>query len=311
MNDKQKMRCDLCNGNASEEISDHDRHGKELHTAVCLGCGLVSHMPVPSEAEVAEYYATKYRRDYHNETTPSPRRIMRAWKNGERIHAQLASHLKPGACVFEVGAGIGCTVKVFEENGFEAAGIEPNRDFNHFTQQKLKAGVANKNLFEMSHTQTRDLVLLIHVIEHFTSPTKALKHIHAMLNDDGLLYVECPNLAAPFSTFGRLFHYAHIYNFTPKTLTKLAAKCGFTIVQQLTDEDDANIHILFRRSEETKAAPDPTHAAKVKQAIHRYNWLTYNFRSSYLSTRIKKINSYANEFISARSFVKKLLQQLT
>ncbi len=307
MNNKPEMRCDLCGGNAFEEISNRDRHGKELHTAVCLGCGLVSHMPVPSEAEVAEYYATKYRRDYHNETTPSPRRIMRAWNNGERIHAQLASFLTPGACVFEVGAGIGCTVKVFEKNGFDAAGIEPNKDFNIFTQQKLKAAVANKNLFELPHKATRDLVLLIHVIEHFSSPTKALKHIHAMLNDDGLLYVECPNLAAPFTTFGRLFHYAHIYNFTPKTLTKLAAKCGFTIVQQLTDENDANIHILFRRSEEAKPAPDSAHADEVKQAIHRYNWLTYNFRIGYLSSRIKKISSYAQEFITARTFVERML----
>ncbi len=305
------MCCDLCGGSIFEEISDRDRHGSELHTAICLGCGLVSHVPVPSEAEVAEYYATQYRRNYQGETTPSPRRIMRAWKNGERIHAQLAPYLKPGAHVFEVGAGIGCTVKVFEQNGFNAAGIEPNRDFNRFTRERLKANVANANLFDLPKSKAHDVVLLIHVIEHFTSPTKALRHIHAMLNDNGLLYIECPNLTAPFATFGRLFHYAHVYNFTPRTLADLAAKCGFKVMQQFSSENDPNIQMLLHRSDLDRVAFNPPHADEVKQAIHRYNWLTYNIRYSYLSCRIKKIYSYAEELISARNFVEKLLQRLT
>lgn len=304
------MYCDLCGGTAFEEISDRDRHGNELHTAMCLRCGMVSHMPVPSEAEMAAYYATEYRKDYHNETTPSPRRILRAWKNGERIHAQLAPHLNPGASVFEVGAGIGCTVKVFEQNGFEAAGIEPNKDFNRFTQQTLRTAVVNANLFDIPREQTRDAVLLIHVIEHFTSPTKALKHIHAMLNHRCLLYIECPNLAAPFATFSRLFHYAHIYNFTPRTLADLAAKCGFEVVQQFGDINDPNIQLLLRRSDLDTIAFHPAHADEVKQAIHRYNFLTYNFRISYLTRRVRKIISYAKEFIFARSFVDKLLQRI-
>jgi len=304
------MRCDLCGGSIFEEISDRDRLGNELHTAVCLGCGLVSHMPVPSEAEVAEYYAMQYRRDYHNETIPSPRRIMRAWKNGERIHARLGPHLRPGTSVFEVGAGIGCTVKVFEQNGFDAAGAEPNRDFNLFTRERLKANIANTNLFDLPKAKAHDAVLLIHVIEHFTSPTRALRHIHAMLRDNGLLYIECPNLTAPFATFSRLFHYAHIYNFTPRTLADLAAKCGFKEMQQFSGKDDPNIQMLFYRSDLDRVAFNPPHADEVKQAIHRYNLLTYNLRYSYLSTRIKKIYSYAQEFIFARSFVEKLLQRL-
>lgn len=304
------MHCDLCGGHDFQVISNKDRHGRPLTTVICLACGLVSHMPVPGQEEIADYYARHYRRDYHGETTPSPRRIMRAWKNGERIHAQLAPHLKPGMSVFEIGAGIGCTVKVFEQSGFQASGIEPNEDFNRFTRERLKAKVANTNLFDLPQQAKHDMVLLIHVIEHFTSPTKALLHIRSLLNDDGLLYVECPNLAAPFATFGRLFHYAHIYNFTPATLAALAAKCGFEVVHPFGDENDPDIHMLFRRAEPVKPTPDPARADEIKRAIHRYNWITYNFRSHYLSSRIKKIYSYAQEFTTARNFVERLLQKL-
>ncbi len=266
-------------------------------------------MPVPSEAEMAEYYAKHYRRDYHGETTPSPRRIMRAWKNGERIYAQLAPFLQQGASVFEVGAGIGCTVKVFEQHGFRAAGIEPNRDFNRFTREQLKAEVANTNLFDLPPQANRDMVLLVHVIEHFTSPTKALRHIHALLKEQALLYVECPNLVAPFATFDQLFHYAHVYNFTPKTLTNLAAKCGFEVIRQFSREDSPEIQMLLRRSDLGAIAFNPSHAHEVKQAIHRYNWLSYHMRYSYLSSRLKKLLSYAQEFISARSFVLGILNR--
>lgn len=295
--------CDLCGGSQFSIISELDRHGKPLTTGLCQGCGLVSHLPVPSEEEVAAYYANDYRKDYHGENKPSPRRIMRAWNNGQRICNQIRSHLKPGCGVFEIGAGIGCTVKSFETEGFAASGIEPNKDFNRYTREVLHADVANTNLYDLEEKADRDVILLIHVIEHFSSPSRALSHIHSMLKDDGLFYVECPNIGAPFATFGRLFHFAHIYNFTPATLIALARKCGFEVVKQFTDADNPDIQILFRKIEPVTDQNFEGEAARTDAAIHRYNWLSYNLRPSYLGRRLCKVTSYLNEYLKAGSFV--------
>ncbi len=308
MNTHQVSPCDLCGGTAFEEISNRDRKSKELHTGVCTGCGLVSHMPVPNEEEVASYYAEHYRRDYHGESAPSSRRIMRAWKNGERILKQVFSRLDKEAKVFEVGAGIGCTVKAFELSGFSATGIEPNKDFNTFTREQLKAQVENRNLYDLPAEPSHDLVLLIHVIEHFSSPTRALNQIHSFINEGGYFYVECPNLAAPFATYKRLFHYAHIYNFTPATLKALARKCGFELEEQFTDDNHPDIHMLFRKVEEKRLEVEPEEAERSKSAVHRYNYITYHLRPAYIGRRILKLYSYLMEFLLAPVFVKGLLK---
>ncbi len=299
--------CDLCGSNQFSVISEKDRHGSSLTTGLCNGCGLVSHLPVPSEEEVSAYYAKDYRRDYHGESSPSTRRIMRAWNNGARILKQLAPHIPAQTDVFEVGAGIGCTVKNFEAAGYQASGIEPNTGFNAYTRDTLHADVTNTNLYDLESSSDKHVILLIHVIEHFSSPTRALSHIRGLLKEDGLLYIECPNIAAPFATFGRLFHFAHIYNFTPNTLIAMATKCGFEVVEKFTDEANPDIQILFRKTIVPENFQINTEEAeRTKTAIYRYNALTYNLRPAYLQRRICKLLKYGNEYLKAGAFVKTL-----
>lgn len=305
------VQCDLCGGSEIEIVSRQDRHGEPLQTGLCQGCGLVMHVPVPDEAEVADYYASRYRQEYHGERQPSDRRVMRAWNNAERIYAQLHKHLPAGASVFEVGAGIGCTVKYFEMQGFDATGIEPNRDFNAFTRNRLHARVENRNLYDLESGWDVDLLLLIHVIEHFTSPKTALQHMHGLIADQGLLYIECPNLTGPFATFGRMFHYAHIYNFTPLTLQALAAQCGFELLECYSADDEADIHMLFRKTAAQPAAMDLSgHADQVRRSLNRYNAVSYHARPAYVSRRIRKVSSYLMEYMQSKEFVTSLLGRI-
>ncbi len=299
--------CDLCGADRIEIISRKDRKGQPLETGLCLGCGLVAHHPMPDEQQMAAYYQRQYRQDYHGESTPSPRRVMRAWHNGQRIADQLSASLQAGDRVFEVGAGIGCTVKSMAERGFQASGIEPNEQFNHYTRKVLHADVENCNLFDYPTRGDQDMVLLIHVIEHFTSPVRALLTIRELLKDDGLLYMECPNIAAPFATFGRLFHFAHTYNFSPNTLKLLALRCGFAWQASFTDDEHPDIRMLFRKvaAPET-VTPDATEAERVRQAIHRYNWLSYHARPVYWQRRLRKLRSYWQEYRQAEVFVSDL-----
>ncbi len=97
----ESKRCDLCDGTEFELIARHDRRGKELLTGVCKQCGLVSHWNIPSEVNLQDFYATRYRREYHGELTPSARRVMRAWRNAKRIQSQLEPSLKPGSDIFD------------------------------------------------------------------------------------------------------------------------------------------------------------------------------------------------------------------
>lgn len=302
-------KCDLCQGEQFVEISRRDRRGNELSTVICQHCGLVAHGQIPSEAELSRYYASEYRRDYHNESQPSPRRVMRAWKNGERIARLLRPQLHGGEQVFEVGAGLGCTVKVFEQLGFQATGIDVGQDFLDFSQNRLRAKVSLGSLFEQPAAPRHDVVLLVHVIEHFRSPRAALTHIHSLLKPNGLLYVECPNFAGPWATWRRMFHYAHIHNFTPATLALLAGRCGFAVERCLSADVDSNVQLLFRRDEPQQGEIPGDNYRRSLAAAQRYNAFTYHLRPSYLKSRASKVAAYLAERVLAPRYVRRLIER--
>jgi 2-polyprenyl-3-methyl-5-hydroxy-6-metoxy-1,4-benzoquinol methylase len=267
------------------------------------------HARVPTAAELADFYARHYRQDYHGETTPSARRVVRAWRNGERIYRQLAHYVKPGDRVFEVGAGIGCNVKVFQQQGCLASGIEPGEGFWQFSREKLRASIARCDLMQIAAEPRYELVLLVHVIEHLASPTESLTRIRKLLHPGGRLYVECPNLAAPFAVRSRLFHFAHIHNFTPRTLTMLAEECGFEVEARFGAADDPNLQMLLRRAGAGRLRIDPQSYPETLERLSRYNALTYHLRWNYLWPRCRKVLTYLDEQVLAGRRLRRILKR--
>lgn len=297
--------CEICSGGDFRLISKVDRKGQPLATVVCRGCGLVSHQDIPSPQQIDEFYARKYRQQYHGETTPSPRRVMRAWRNGQRILGQLRNYVRSDQQVLEIGAGIGCTVKAFEMAGYPASGIEPHEGFQRYGSRTLLAPVQQAYLGDLPAEPQADLILLVHVIEHFRSPAEALAAIRQLLNPNGYLYVECPNLEAPFAPPGKLFHYAHIYNFTPATLEMLAARCGYQLVQCFSGPRNPNLQMLFQRGRVANHII-PDSYGRTMDALGRYNRLTYHLRAGYLADRVRKLSGYFQEHCVAERFVRQL-----
>jgi len=298
--------CELCGHRGYKVVSLCDRDGHPLETAICTGCGLVAHLHIPDDAELDAFYASKYRRQYHGETTPSPRRVMRAWENGRRIARQLAPFLRDHESLLEVGCGIGATVKTFELLGHRASGIDLGTDSVRYGRQALHAQVENAGLFDLPPEPRFDMVFLVHVIEHFSSPVRAMRAIHTLVKPGGRLYVECPNLAAPFATRKRLFHFAHVYNFTPWTLLSVARKCGFELERRFGDDGDPNLRMLLRRIERGYLAIAPQSYQRTLDRMSRCNGLVYHARWSYLTSRAKKVLGYLHERLAAGRFVRRL-----
>ena len=275
---------------------------------ICKNCGLVRHADLPTEEDLNKFYSGSYREEYNGEKTPGPRRVMRAWRNGERICQQISSALPAGARVLEVGAGIGCTVKVFEKAGFDSQGIDPGGEFLKYSRDRLQTNVTICSLEDLPQNQDFDAVLLIHVIEHLRSPVTALKHIAGLLKPDGMFYVECPNLQAPFAPRGRLFHYAHIHNYVPETLRQTGEASGFELQQRFGDDQDTNLQMLFRKSAAASVTVAPENVQQTLNDLHKADFLPYHLRTRYVSDRIRKVSSYAREHLKAEGFVKDLVE---
>ena len=296
--------CCLCAGDDFEIVDTRDRRGEPLVTVMCLDCGLMSHRRIPTDEELSRYYEFDYRADYHGEKTPCPRRVMRAWRNGNRILRQLQPMVPESSHVLEVGAGLGCTVRQFQDAGYNAAGIDPGRDFTDYSINRIGANLTQQSLEDLSCPQKPDVILLVHVIEHMNHPDHSLRRIHQLLPEDGLLYVECPNLDAPVARRSRLFHFAHVYSFTPPTLRMLAELCGFELVRQFGHKRDPNLQMLFRRSASRGLRIRPRTAQRTLRRI-RMSRLRYHLRPAYLLERIRKLASYGIEHVIADRFVRR------
>lgn len=303
-----EKHCDLCDGTDFEIVCRKDRRGNPLDTAVCKACGLVCHLHIPTEAELAEYYANNYRQDYHRETTPSNRRIMRAWEKAGRIFRKLSPLLAADARVFEVGAGIGCSVKKFALAGFDASGIEPGEGFQQYSREHLRARISGESLYDLEPVAQYDAIILSHVIEHFRSPRKALQHIHKLLKPEGLLFIECPNLAGAFARGHRRFHYAHIHNFTPSTLDMLTRRCGFESCRRFCQTKSVNLCAIYRRTDSTEWTLDPDSCAQTMQALNEHNLLSYYLRKDYFETRLRRLWQYARQWCWGKRYVAGLVR---
>ncbi|MFO0897646.1 MAG: class I SAM-dependent methyltransferase [Pirellulales bacterium] len=291
----RQQPCDLCRGQNFALLAQTDRRGRPLDTCICRDCGLVSHVNIPSDSQLEHFYREEYRQDYHGEETPSPRRVIRAWNVGRRLFSRLQPYVAPEDRLLEVGAGLGATVKQFELHGHEARGLEPHTAFSHYSRDTLGADLQSGWLFDLPRNERWDVVLLVHVIEHFRSPRQALDYIRGLLRPEGRLYIECPNLGAPFAPPGRCFHFAHIHNFTPATLAMMVERCGFAVERRFGAADDPNLMFLVRRTDKFSDFVDPTSFGQTMGALQRYNALTYHLRPNYLWRRAQQVKRYLRE----------------
>jgi 2-polyprenyl-3-methyl-5-hydroxy-6-metoxy-1,4-benzoquinol methylase len=245
--------CRLCGGAERQVLATRGRGLQPLTTVVCRGCGLVSHHPLPDPAEVAAFYATRYRLAYKGGWEPKRKHALRAQRGAVARAARLAPLLPPGGHVLDIGASSGEFTYVMQRAGFAAQGIEPNLGYADFARRTYGVAVASGGLESAAIAPASlDLVTLNHVLEHLADPWDALRRIGRWLAPDGLLFIEVPNLAGVRKQATNTFHAAHIWNFTPETLALLAWQEGFALADPA---ERADTSMVFRRRRMGDAPP--------------------------------------------------------
>ena len=261
--------CPVCDGHVRAILARGGRDDPSLTTVVCLGCGMVSHHPLPDPAAVAAYYAREYRLAHKGAVEPKPKHVLRALRGAVARARRLAPLLPPGARVLDIGASSGEFTHVMARSGFQAVGMEPNRGYAAFARRSY-AAVVHEGGYEAAPDVPGGyhLITLNHVLEHLPDPGAALARFHAMLAPEGLLFLEVPNLLGVQKRAATLFHTAHIWNFTPHTLAGLAARHGFA---PLPGEDLAETSLVFRRlPAPCPLPPDPALAARLRLQVARH-----------------------------------------
>lgn len=152
----------------------------------------------------------------------------------------LKSHtqkIKKGK-VLDVGCAYGFMLRKFPDT-FEKFGIDISDYAIREAKKRLpEAALTVGNAEDELPFPERffDIVICNDVLEHLADPASALKNIRKVLNNNGILYINTPNL----NWFRRkVFTYAdkkehHLSLFSHQTLLNLLAESGFEVIDHWT-----------------------------------------------------------------------------
>jgi SAM-dependent methyltransferase len=268
--------CPLCDAQDHQLVSEKDRHGNPLRTILCMGCGIITNDPIPSDDELAAFYKKDYRTSYKG--TPEPR-MRQVWRNFERMEVHMLANrdvYASGMKCLDLGSGSGEFMFLAKAMGMSCQGIEPNEGYANYCTKKLGLNVANQTLEETTFSNASfDLIRLSHVLEHMRNPVRSLKVLHDWLKADGILYIEVPDIEAEaaLKMHGRLFHFGHILNFNPVTLRFAAGLAGFEELPQTVKRLAGSTSVFFRKAK--GAVPMPANLSEnaliMKLAMDAHN----------------------------------------
>ncbi|MEX0345861.1 MAG: methyltransferase domain-containing protein [Rhizobiaceae bacterium] len=221
--------CPLCGGIERPVVSSKDRHGNALTTVICKDCGVVTNDPIPSDEELAAFYRQDYRKQYKGLAEPRMRQVWRNFRGtAEHIRAFHDYYDGRQRCL-DLGAGSGEFMYLAGRIGIDCLGVEPNEGYSAYCRDKLGLNVLSQTLEESDFAEgSFDLIRLSHVMEHMRDPVRSLKVLKRWLSDDGVLYIEVPNIDrdATHKMRGKIFHFGHIFNFSPWTMRMTALLAG-------------------------------------------------------------------------------------
>ena len=229
---KTKDSCKICSTKEKKIISEIGRDLKKLVTVICTGCGLIHSYPIPKKKELKEFYEKEYRLSYKSCLEPKLKHVFRYAPHAvSRVNYIKKFIKKNQKSLLDIGSGSGEFLYIALKSGFEAKGIEPNIGYANYSQKHLDLPVENTTYDEAGlKSQSYDIVNLVDVLEHLPDPLSCLSFINNILKKDGILAISVPNISLFSHSPLTQFHYAHIYNFNPKTLGAILKKSGFEIL---------------------------------------------------------------------------------
>lgn len=302
MNASQPHQCCLCSSAECEVISNKDRHGQPLQTAICKGCGLVHHYPLPTPEEVDTYYNQEYRLSYKKTYTPKLKHTYRAGLVASQRIKDMNAIFTESNNILDIGSGGGELCFMMARIGNKnIRGIEPNEGYARYSKDNLQLNVYEGSYKTVGFKENSfDLITMYHVLEHILNPIELLEQIHKWLCEEGHLVIEVPNIEAVCVSPKNRFHFAHIFNYNLATLEAMGIKTGFAVRHRYTSPDTGIIRVVFQKTTfPKKSLPDLRYNyTQVREFLKRRTLLKHLFSRYPYIRPLKKIGARFNELFT-------------
>jgi SAM-dependent methyltransferase len=207
----------------------------------CNGCGVISMMPMPTDEQLATYYAAYSKDDKVDLSQRIGSRYPRLRKLFHRLSGDVDPrdfvHVPAGARVLDYGCGHAGYLSDFHDRGVAISGAEIA---GYVVEACRKKGFDVYKVDDFSHIpfddEEFDIVYLMQVFEHLRDPHSFVKELARILKRGGMLYLAVPNAASIWrKVFGNnwvsgWFAPFHLFHYNRDMLATLAGLHGFDVV---------------------------------------------------------------------------------
>lgn len=249
--DETREVCALCG--TLEHVTPYFAKGspgqRELPWVVrCARCDLVFAHPQPTDEELAKIYDAEYYEQFGFAGQRVPAGLV---FTKQATYAALLERAEPhlpesARSLLDVGCGLGFSLLAASARGWTATGIDPLAPAD---PTLLPGRTMVRGTLEGAGLDGRfDLVTLVDAIEHVRDPSGTIAAAKKALKPGGLLVLATNDVAsAGARMLGHRwphFHRAHLWFFTPESLSRVAEKEGLEVVEVRTAHRVYNLEYI-------------------------------------------------------------------
>lgn len=201
-------------------------HGQILR---CLQCGLIFMKP--------KYDPQRLRMEYAKVEDPT---YLKNLKIRERMFeynlSKVSQYIRPGHRLLDIGSYCGAFLKVANDQGLEAFGVEPSawavEESRRYFDAKVLCGTTNDLPDDIGKF---DIITLWDVLEHLSDPVQELRSVYELLKNEGTLLFSTLMIDNWFPRIaGKHWPWLmdmHLFYFTEDTISDMLERTGFTIME--------------------------------------------------------------------------------
>lgn len=304
MNKLDLRNCPVCSFDKAEIIYQQDFKnilGISLivfsqKIVVCKNCGMVFTNPFVSDCELNNYYSHMSSYEYDDNNNEYPEVHKNRSLNQFNYILSQNNQKNLSLSVLDIGCALGYTLFLFKKAGHSVLGLEPSPKNKQIAKEKYGVEIETKFLNRDGlDGRLFDIIILSHVAEHLKYPLEIAKNIHNILSENGLLFIETPDIDLFDEQDLYQFSFEHINYFNIESLKNLFHQADFELLDSkifCNDKSTAPFYptlgTLWKKSKEKK--PLINHFEKNKTTINKYIKLIDNFRND-LGRKIESIIS--------------------
>ncbi len=222
--------CPCCNEN---NLKYSFKNPNGFNFDVCKNDGTIYLNPIPTDKTLSLFYKSSIHA-YHWLRGRNIEDIIIEPTDSDDLETLLKwAPEKIGKNLLDIGSGNGSFLLNAKKN-FKIQGLELN---------PLTSQVANNNniptfngrVEDYNGSNLFDVITMLQVIEHITKPNIVIQNVHRLLKDDGLFYLNTPNIDSASFNYLKNKHehvssFEHVSLFNKESLILTVEKCGFQLI---------------------------------------------------------------------------------